>query len=206
MYYSFNKHGQNSRHAGHQLGHTFQWDGIPFLNQLKLIPQVFSGGEVRTSFPKVFSDKLCSVAQSVQSQTVEIWGLPLVAESHINIFCIANASSDEKPRFSSEGDASISHQTASTKSYQSIGAANIIVFSALSPHFWPDFLLRMAEQNVLHIFRFQMLPTLAYTILTVEGSHDRSPGSPINWRCLCPVCSGLQICRRLPMTPKYCQS
>lgn len=74
MYYSFNKHGQNSRHAGHQLGHTFQWDGIPFLNQLKLIPQVFSGGEVRTSFPKVFSDKLCSVAQSVQSQTVEIWG------------------------------------------------------------------------------------------------------------------------------------
>lgn len=56
-----------SAHAGHQPAHTLLWDGIPFFNQHlshvsqrgcvdhsgtnsmpKLIPQVFSGIEVRT--------------------------------------------------------------------------------------------------------------------------------------------------------------
>ena len=123
-------------------------------HQPKLIPQVFNGVEVRTTsrpfhplhshILQVVSDKPQPVGESVviledrvRSQTVEIWDCHWLQNLISLSLCIEIASNDDKPCFSSEGDATPHHHTASTKRCYSIGAAISIAFSASSPHFDP---------------------------------------------------------------------
>ena len=100
-------------------------------------------------------------------------GLPLVVESHLYITF--------KARFSSEGDATPQHHTASTKKSYAIGAAISIVFSTSSPHFDPTIQLigLITEHNVPPHVSVHVLLTPAQTGLTVKGSHGRTPGSPM---------------------------
>ena len=119
----------------------------------KLIPQVFNGVEVRTAsrpfhplhshILEVVSDKphplgasIVMLEDRVRSQTVEIWDCHWLQNLISISLCIEIASND-KPSFSSEGDATPHHHTASTKICHSIGAAISIAFSASSPHFDP---------------------------------------------------------------------
>ncbi|KAL6460179.1 hypothetical protein MHYP_G00319380 [Metynnis hypsauchen] len=97
------------------------------------------------------------------------------------------ASNDNKPRFSSGGDADPHHHTASTKRCYSIGAGISTAFVAFSPHFASTIQLLEAESGLitehnipLHVqVPLHMLPTPAQTGLTVKGSHGRPPGSPM---------------------------
>lgn len=115
----------------------------------KLIPQVSSGLEVRTSSSPLPNsgvileviNPVCEgvviLEDRVQSQTVEIWNC-LRLQNLISIsLCFKIAADDDKPCFSSEGDAAPNHHTASNKSCFTSSAAMGIARCMSSPHFDP---------------------------------------------------------------------
>ncbi|GLD62565.1 G protein-coupled receptor, class C, group 5, member Bb [Lates japonicus] len=158
-------------------------------------------------FWRVVSDKPRSVEASIviledREFCPRLWRYGIATGCRISIsLCIEIASNDDKPRFSSDGDAAPHHQNASTRRCYSIDAAISIAFSASSPHF--DSMIQNLDSSLnvtfLHMFEFQMhlLPTAVQTGLTVKGSHGRPPGSPMRLEIGCmqsvPDCLGREL-------------
>ncbi|KAK5853483.1 hypothetical protein PBY51_014630 [Eleginops maclovinus] len=129
----------------------------------QLIPQVFNGGEVRIAgpFPPLHSqilEEVCDNPRSVGasvviledgvwSQTVEIWDCHWL-QHFISIISLI-ASNDEKPGFSSEGDAAPHLHTAPTTTCFSIGAGISRAFSVSPPH--PDPMIQNLNSSLTNV-------------------------------------------------------
>ncbi|KAL6490631.1 hypothetical protein MHYP_G00009760 [Metynnis hypsauchen] len=143
--------------------------------------------EVVSDKPRSVGASIVILEERVRCQIVEIWDCHWLQNFILISLCIEIASSDDKPCFSSEGDAAPHNHTASTKRCYSIGAAISIAFSVSSPHFDPMIQLPKAESGLINEHNVpphvqvpvHVLPTPAQMGLEVKGSHGRPPGSQI---------------------------